>query len=267
MDFQRTNTKISLLEDYYSHFDEDHRLQTRHGQVEFFTSLKYIHNALKGNKKKKVLDIGAGTGAYSCLLSSEGYDVTALELVSANIEVLKNKNTNVKVYQGNAIDLSRFEDNSFDVTLVFGPMYHLLKREDKIKALEEAKRVTKNKGKILISYYMNDYAIISRGFIKKDILNAKKEGRVDENFHVVNLEDDLYSMVRLEDINSFNKELGFKRFKVIAQDGFANYIRTTLNSLSSEEFDEFITYHLSTCEREDMLGYSAHLLDIVRVVK
>ena len=265
--FQRTNTKISLLEDYYAHFDEEHRLKTRHGQVEFFTSLKYIHKVLKGNKKKKVLDIGAGTGAYSCYLANEGFDVTACELVPSNIEVLKSKNTSVKVYQGNAIDLSMFEDDSFDVTLLFGPMYHLLTREEKIKALEEAKRVTKNKGKILISYYMNDYAILSYGFIKKHILEAKKNHQIDENYHMLNIEDDLYSMVRIEDIDSFNKEVGLKRVKIIAQDGFSNYIRTTLNSLSSLEYDEFISYHLSTCERPDMLGYSAHLLDIVRVVK
>ena len=42
MNFERTNTKISLLEDYYSHFDEDKRLKSRHGQVEFITSMKYI---------------------------------------------------------------------------------------------------------------------------------------------------------------------------------------------------------------------------------
>ena len=42
MNFKRTNTKLTLLEDYYSHFNEDHRLKTRHGQVEFITSIKYI---------------------------------------------------------------------------------------------------------------------------------------------------------------------------------------------------------------------------------
>ena len=49
MNFQRTNTKISLLEDYYSHFDEDHRLKTRHGQVEFITAIKYIKELERKN--------------------------------------------------------------------------------------------------------------------------------------------------------------------------------------------------------------------------
>ena len=60
MNFMRTNTKISLLEDYYSHFNEDHRLQTRHGQVEFITNINYINKYLNEDKSKKILDIAMG---------------------------------------------------------------------------------------------------------------------------------------------------------------------------------------------------------------
>ncbi len=263
MNFQRTNTKISLLEDYYSHFNEDHRLQTRHGKVEFITSLKYIYQILNNDKNKKILDIGAGTGAYSVYLSNDGYDVYAIELVEHNIKIFKSKNSNAKIIQGNALDLSIFEDNTFDVTLLFGPMYHLLKEEEKIQALKEAKRVTKKGGKILISYYMNDYAIISYGFIKKKILEAVNNNQVDDNFHMINLDNDLYSMVRIEVIDRFNSILKLKRIKIIASDGPSNYLRVTLNSLSDEEYEQFIKYHLATCERSDLLGASAHLLDIV----
>lgn len=265
MNFQRTNTKISLLEDYYSHFDEDQRLKRRHGQVEFITSLKYIHEVLNNDKSKTILDIGAGTGAYSVYLDNEGYKVTAVELVSHNIEIFKKKNSNVEIHQGNALDLKMFSDQSFDVTLLFGPMYHLLKKEEKIKALQEAKRVTKKGGVILVSYYMNDYAIITYGFIKKHILEAKKNHQIDEDYHMLNLDDDLYSMVRIEDIDEFNQIVNLERIKIIASDGPSDYIRTALNSLSNEEFEEFISYHLKTCERKDLLGASAHNLDIVRV--
>ena len=55
MNFERTNTKISLLEDYYSHFEEDKRLKSRHGQVEFITSMKYIHEVLNEDFSKKIL--------------------------------------------------------------------------------------------------------------------------------------------------------------------------------------------------------------------
>ena len=267
MNFQRTNTKISLLEDYYSHFDEDHRLKTKHGQVEFITAIKYIKEVLDEDLSKKILDIGAGTGAYSCFFDALGYNVTALELVSYNIEVFKKKNSNVNIIQGNALDISVFEDNSFDVTLLFGPMYHLLDDNDKIKALKVAKRVTKNNGVILVSYYMNEYAIITYGFVKKNILDAKKNHQIDETYHMNNLPEDLYSMVRLDDIDNFNKEVGLQRIKIVGQDGPSNYIRTTLNSLSKEEFDEFVSYHLATCERYELLGANSHVLDILKVIK
>lgn len=267
MNFQRTNTKISLLEDYYSHFDEDHRLKTRHGQVEFITSYKYILEVLDGDSSKKILDIGAGTGAYSIPLSEKGYQVDAVELVSKNIEVFKKKNSKVRIFQANALDLSIFQDSTYDVVLLFGPMYHLLKQEEKIKALKEAKRVTKNNGLILISYYMNDYAIITYGFLKKHILEAKANHQIDDKYHIINLNDDLYSMVRIEDIDEFNRILELKREKIIVVDGLSNYIRTPLNQLSEEEFNEYLSYHLSICERKDMLGTSSHLLDIVRVIK
>lgn len=265
MNFQRTNTKISLLEDYYNHFDEEGRLDTRHGQVEFVTAIKYIEEELGNDKSKKILDIGAGTGKYSCYFDQKGYKVTAIELVPHNIKVFKSKNSNVDIHQGNALDLSIFEDNSFDVTLLFGPMYHLLNNEDKIKALSEAKRVTKSTGKIFVSYYMNDFSVITYGFIKGNIKSAIKEGRLDENFHVVSKEDDLYSMVRIEDIDLFNNSVGLKRVKIVSQDGASDYIRTSINKLSEEEFQLFIKYHLSICERKDLLGASSHLLDIVEV--
>lgn len=264
MNFERTNTKISLLEDYYSHFDEDKRLKSRHGQVEFITSMKYIEECLNEDFHKRILDIGAGTGAYSVYLSNKGYNVDAVELVEHNIKIFKNKNSKANVMQGNALDLSMLASDSYDLVLLFGPMYHLLKKEEKIKALSEAKRVTKKGGIILISYYMNDYAIITYGFIKKHILEAIEKKQVDENYHMLNLDDDLYSMVRLEDIDEFNNEVGLSRIKIIAADGASNYIRVFLNKLSEEEFKEFIKYHLATCERSDLLGASAHLLDIVR---
>lgn len=263
MNFKRANTKVSLLEDYYNHFDEEGRLDTRHGQVEFVTAIKYIEEQLSNDKNKTILDIGAGTGKYSCYFDSKGYQVTAIELVPHNIEVFKSKKSNVTIHQGNALDLSRFEDNSFDITLLFGPMYHLLKEEDKIKALEEAKRVTKRNGKIFVSYYMNDFAIIQYGFVKGNIKSSIEEGRVDENFHVINKDDDLYSMVRLDDINSFNKKVGLNRIKIVSQDGASDYIRTSLNRLSIEEFELYIKYHLTICERSELLGASSHVLDIV----
>ena len=245
---------------YYNKFNEDKRLTRKHGTIEFITSMKYIKEYLKPNSC--ILDIGAGTGKYSIALAEMGHDVTALELVKHNLRVIEKNSCLVKAIQGNATNLSRFNDNEFDMVLLFGPMYHLCNDLDKIKALNEAKRVLKDDGILLVAYCMNEYAIIKHGFMEDAILESTD--RIDDTYHIRSKETDLYSYVRLEDINYFNEKTGLKRIKIINTDGPANYIRHILNKMDENTFNEFINYHLSTCERSDLIGAGAHTLDILK---
>lgn len=250
--------------EYYNKFNEDKRLTRRHGIVEYITAMKYIHKCLKKIDNPKIIDIGAGTGRYSIDLADEGYDVTAVELVKHNLMTLRSKSTKVKSFLGNATKMDRFDDNSFDIVLLFGPMYHLISDTEKIKALSEAKRIVKNGGFILISYYMNDYAVIKHGFMEKNIIDSINNNLIDKNFHIMPKDDDLYSMVRIDDINRYKKKVGLNRVKIIAQDGFTDYIRKYINDLSDDEFNLYIKYHLSVCERKELLGSSSHVLDILK---
>lgn len=253
------------LEQYYNKFCEDKRLTRRHGNVEYITSMKYIHDHLKDLPSAKILDIGAGTGRYSVQLANEGYNVTAIELVKYNLGILKQKQSAVKAYQGTALNLKRFDADTFDISLLFGPMYHLYSQEDKVRALQEAIRVTKPGGKIFVAYCMNEYSIITYAFKEQHVMDSLKNGKIDENWHVKAEPADLYDYVRIEDIDVINACAGgVKRIKLVAADGPANYLRTVLNSLDEESYQKFIEYHLSTCERADLLGASAHTLDILQ---
>ena len=255
---------MTNIEKYYNKFNEDKRLLRRHGNVEFVTSMKYIHEYLGEDKNKKIIDIGAGTGRYSVALANEGYDVTAVELVKYNLGILKQKNSLVIAYQGNALKLSRFNDESFDITILFGPMYHLIKFEDKVKALKEAARVTKKGGVILVAYVMNEFSVITYGFKENNIIELIESGKIDENYRVKPGEDDLYDYVRLEDINRINDEVTeVERLKIISADGPADYLRPVLNKMDDKTYEQFIRYHLATCERTELLGASAHTVDIL----
>ena len=253
---------MNNLEEYYNKFNEDKRLNTRRGQIEFITNMKYIHKYLK--EGDKILDIGAGTGKYSLSLDKEGYKVTAVELVKRNIQIINKKNPHLKTILGNALDLSMIKDNTYDIVLLFGPMYHLKKRSDQIKALAEAKRVTKKEGIILVSYCMNDYAIIAHGFIEDNIKENIKNQQINKNFKILENGNPLYDYVRIEDINEINKITKLKRIQIVSSDGMTNYIRGTINKMDEETFELYLKYHLSTCERKDFLGVSTHLLDILK---
>ena len=243
------------LIEYYNKHNEDKRLKTKHANIEYITAMKYIHEYIK--EGYSILDVGAGTGAYSIPLRDEGYDVTAVELVKQNLKYMEKANINC--YQGTATDLSKFKENSYDIVLLFGPMYHLLTMDEKVKALEEAKRVSKKY--IFISYCMNEFALIYHGFmegyIKDDINN------IDDSFKILKDNDNLYSYVRLEDIDYLKDTCNLKRVKIINQDGPTEYIKKIVNNMDDKEYDMFIKYHLSTCERPELLGAGRHILDIL----
>lgn len=259
--------QMTELIKHYNKFNEDKRLLRRHGQVEYITSMKYIHRYLLDDFSKKIIDIGAGTGRYSIALAEEGYDVTAVELVKYNLGILKKHSDKVHAYQGNACQLKRFATDSFDAALLFGPMYHLYTLEDKVKALSEAKRVVKPGGIIFVAYLMNEYGVLTYGFKEGHVKECLVDGRLSKDFHCHSEEKDLYEYVRLSDIDEINACCGgVKREQIIAADGPADYMRKILRDMDEETFSLFLSYHLSTCERPELLGASAHTVDILRVV-
>lgn len=258
---------MTQLEKYYNKFNEDHRLTTRHGLVEFRVTMAFLHEILQkvavaGLSNVKIADIGAGTGRYSVALAREGYDVTAVELVKHNLDVLESKHEKVKCWPGDARNLSFLDDETFDVTLLFGPMYHLHGTEERLKALNEAKRITKKGGYILVAYVMNEYAVISYCFRQGKIKECLET--LTDDFHTITKEEkDLYCYTRLEDMNELNKLAGLKRVKIFAPDGAADYIRRELNALDEESFELFVKYQMKIAERADLLGASSHTVDVL----
>ncbi len=258
---------MDFLESYYNSYNEDGRLLSQHGQVEYITTQKYIHECLAGARDSSILEIGAGTGRYSVALAKEGYPVTAVELIEHNIDMLKSKldgTENITVLQGNAVDLSFLGDNTFDLTLLLGPMYHLYTKEEKLLALSEAVRVTKPKGYILVAYCMNEPTIIQYVFAHDNLKKVFDNNMLTDDWHCISEPSEIFELIRTEEIAELDSAVPVDRIKLVASDGATNYMRELVDGMDKETFEKWVEYHLSTCERQDLIGASHHTIDILR---
>lgn len=258
---------MSYLEEYYLSYDEERRLLSQHGQVEYLTTMRYVEECLSGIDAPSILEIGAGTGRYSVTLAKRGLRVTAVELIDHNIEVLKSKldgSEPIEVYKGNALDLSVLPDESFDLTMLLGPMYHLYTREDKLKALSEAVRVTKPGGRILVAYCMNEPTVISYVFGLNHLSEVTEKNMLTPDWHCISEPKDLFELVRTEEIASLDAEFPVERLKLVATDGATNYLKELIDGMDRATFNKWMEYHFTVCERQDLIGASHHTLDILR---
>ncbi|MCL2408054.1 MAG: class I SAM-dependent methyltransferase [Oscillospiraceae bacterium] len=256
------------LIDFYNNSDEDNRLTTKHGAVEFLTTMRYIEKYIRPGDR--VLEVGAGTGRYSHALARQGYAVDAVELIEHNIEIFRQNTQSdevITITQGNAMDLSAFGDNQYDITLLLGPLYHLYNKEDKRQALREAIRVTKQGGVIFAAYVISDGCTLVQGF-KRGWLNVSEyieKGLIDPiTFATKSGPEDLFELVRKEHIDDLMSIFPVTRLHYVSSDGYAVHMREALDAMDEDTFALYLKYHFATCEREDFLGTTNHALDIFR---
>lgn len=261
---------MNYIEDYYSNFDENGRLDNRWGQIEFLTTMRYINKYLEQTPNAKVLEIGAGTGRYSRTIADMGYEVTAVELVPHNITIFKEQLTEsqkIDVIQGNALNLDMLDSNTFDITLVLGPMYHMYNEADKEQVISEALRVTKSGGIVFVAYCISDASILEDGF-RNDFLmitDYLNNGKIDPaTFATTSLPEDLFELVRKEDIDHLMSKLSVLRLHYVATDMISRFLRESLSNMDEEKFDLYLRYHYAVCERPDMVGMTHHSLDIFK---
>ena len=257
---------LKVLTEFYSNYDEEGRLLSRHGQVEYLTTMRYIEKYL--HPGMRILEIGAATGRYSHTLARMGYRVDAVELVQHNIDIfnsLTQPGENVNIRQGNAKDLSFFEEETFDLTLLLGPMYHLFTVEEQVKALSEAIRVTKRGGIIMAAYCGNDATMVQYCFGKGMLKEQRYKDLVNfETFKESSDPAELFQLYRIEDIDALMVNFRTERLHFVGTDMATNYMRQQIDEMDEEFFELYLKYHFTICERPDMVGVSHHFLDVFR---
>ncbi len=253
------------LVDFYNRIDEDSRLLSKHGRIEFLTTTKYIEKYLSNNMK--IMEIGAATGRYSHYFAQKGFEVDAVELIEHNIEIFKSKtlpDEKVSIRQGNAVNLAEYPDNSYDITLLLGPMYHLYTAEGQKKALSEAIRITKPDGHIFVAYCMLEPSILGQfkrnqmdKLIEMGLFNPKS---LDAYF----TPEGIFKLYTRDEIFELTADLNAERMHFLATDGYACHMCEVIDKMDNETYELYLRYHFKTCERQDLVGISHHTLDVLR---
>lgn len=255
------------VKNYYEEYDEDRRLvKDNSHSIEFITTTKYLDRYM--SEGDKVLEVGAATGRYSFYYAQSGCDVTALELSEKHVDIMKDKLKNnpcsMEIFQGNALDLSEFNDEVYDVVLCLGPIYHLTTEEDRTRCIKECLRVLKPGGLIAIAY-------ISKFAHFADSIKRNKEDINDiglQNIVRDGIESDdakaCFYFSTYDEIEKMMHDNEIQKTVHIATDGIADMLRSSVNDFNDEEFDLWLKYHLDTCENPNLIGYSKHGLYIGR---
>ena len=246
-----------LVEKLYGIFDEDTRLNhSKAARVEFLTNTRIIEQYIKPGER--IMDIGAGAGEYSLYFARKGYDVSALELAESNIRAFRKKladDDHVDLVQGNALDLIRYEDSSFDAVLLFGPLYHLHDREDRRKCIKEAKRVCKADGKLFIAFISNDAVFLTELMERPDyFING------DYNKETFRLDDVPFVFHTLDACRELLKDSSLSVLREVASDGVSELLAEKINAMDDESYAQYLRYHEYICEKPELLGMTNHFL-------
>ena len=259
---------FKALTEFYGSYDEDGRLRSKHGMVEFLTTMRYIGKYLQPGMK--LLEIGAATGRYTHALAQQGYAVEAVELVQHNIDIFREKTQpgeNVAIRQGNAKDLHFFGDDTFDITLLLGPMYHLYTEKEQKQALSEAIRVTKPGGIVFAAYCGNDATMVQYCFGRGMLKLEHYRNLVDmDTFKASSDPAELFQLYRREDIDALMADFRVQRLHYVGTDMATHYMRSVIDEMDEEFYRLYLRYHFTICERADMVGTSHHILDVFKKV-
>lgn len=245
---------------YENEGQEDRRLDASGIQhLEFLTAARYLGRHLP--EKCRLLDSCAGGGVYAYHFARLGHSVTAGDIVPYNVERIRANRGDAPPLAGiielDATDLSRFENESFDAVLCMGALYHLLKPEDREKAVAEGLRVLRPGG-VFAASYMNRHAVVLNNLTPtldnlEDMLRFSQSG----------VEGIFYASTP-EEAKALMAGFGVEKLCHVPLDGMAYFLVYTAGLIDASAFERWKTYHFAVCEDESTLGSSYHNLFIAR---
>lgn len=214
----------------------------------------------------KILDSAAGTGIYAFELAKAGHEVTALDLTPRHVDrmrdELENYDFDMEIELNDATDLSAYADESFDVVLCMGPLYHLVDPVMREKCLDEHLRVLKKSGLLALAY-ISRYSVFSyialsdSKYIKEDLSKKLLETGTIKHDDPDSFWTDCYFSTPEE----MEQECLRRSVNVIdhlASDGIAPLVKEKIDKFSDADFDIWCAHHYAICRENSILGTSNH---------
>ena len=188
--------------------------------------------------------------------------MSALELADNNIRAFRAKlspELPVDLIQGNALDLSAYADESFDIVLLLGPLYHLHEAADRRRCIGEARRVCRKDGTMFFSFIGNDMVFMT-------------ELRMDGEYFVTGdyerdtfkLHDFPFVFFTVPQARRMLTDNGISLLCEVASDGASELMAKEINAMSEAGYEQYLRYHFYRCEKPELLGMSNHLLFVGR---
>ena len=223
-----------------------------------------------------IADIGGATGAYSFWLHEMGHHVHLLDAAEFHIEaatkisITENKPL-ASILLGDARQLP-YDDAQFDLVLLFGPLYHLQEKEDRVKSIAEAKRVLR-KGGVLLAATITRYASLFDGFWQGFIDDPAFENIVNQDLEDGNHFNPVNHPMYFTDAHFHTqKEIeeefttgGLSKFNTIAIEGFGWLTPNFMERWHDEDSRNKMLQYIRLTENDPvMIGISAHVMTIAR---
>lgn len=263
---------MTKVESYYDSSPE--REWDRLGKknpIEFAITMLALNEYLP-KPPARILDVGGGPGRYAIALTQRGYSVTVLDLSQGNLEFARARANEAGVQlagyiHGNALNLSRFADESYDAVLLLGPLYHLLEAEEREQAIQEALRTLKRGGCFVVAFLMRSSFI---RFLAKEfpaLIVDKREQQIIETGILRTESDegfiDAY-FAHHHEIKPFMEQWDLQMLDLISCESLITMIDDKLNELTGEAWESWVVLNYSWAKDPAVHGMAEHLLYVGR---
>jgi S-adenosylmethionine-dependent methyltransferase len=222
-----------------------------------------------------VLDCGGGPGRYAIQLAQRGYAVTLFDLSPENLAYARGQaqaaGVTLQAYDlGDATDLGRYGDESFEAVLLMGPLYHLLEVEQRQQALQEARRVLRPGG-TLFAAFINRYAGHIQAAIRDPLLPLKDAENSIKLLHTGKLTPEgvrpggfVAYMAHPTEVSALIWSAGFEHLETLSLEGLVGGYEGEVNALQGEAWDTWLEINWQVARDPSLFGASQHLLAVAR---